>query len=519
MLFDHDRDIAANIEEYRAMLGHVPQADVVYGSLTVRQNLLFAARLRAAGLAELNHAVESVDHVLAQVGLDEHSEKLAGILSGGQCKRLSVAVELLKRPRLLLLDEPTSGLDPASETSLMEQLRYLASQGTSVVCTTHLMDNLRLFDRLVVLGLVDGVGRVAYVGQPDGFQRQFDCRSFADVYDKLAEGKFSPLTNSAQDVPSSPSERAGSSTVSPRRGTSSVRSKLTSMVSKTIADNSWLQLLLLSWRAGLLIYRDRGLWITMLAQPLVLGLLVCLTQFAASEATMLNFFCIVVSIWLGLNNSARDLVRERRNYVRERLAGLRPESYLGSKAMVFLGAGIVQVLFLMFVIWLTSKRVLDESALKEMARMSPVWLFAVFWLSYACGLGLGLLVSALAQTEEAAVAVLPLLIMPQLLLSAMAVGQANDVYTRSDRTFKPLVLALQSGQDVVPFGRLVDCLSMLCYSRPATILAEVPGAKDFGGSVWPDFCHLLILLLGTWLLAYVAFLHAERKWPRLIGLG
>ena len=62
----------------------------------------------------------------------------------------------------------------------------------------------------------------------------------------------------------------------------------------------------------------------MLAQPLVLGLLVCLTQFNVGKLVPVYFFCVVISIWLGLNNSARDLVRERRLYVRERLAGLHP---------------------------------------------------------------------------------------------------------------------------------------------------------------------------------------------------
>ena len=121
------------------------------------------------------------------------------VLSGGQRKRLSVAVELLKRPRILLLDEPTSGLDTASEANLMEQLRYVASRGTTVICTTHLMENVRLLDNLIVLGVLDGVGRIAYVGPPGELFGHFGCRSFADLYEELSAGRFVPLATGAEE--------------------------------------------------------------------------------------------------------------------------------------------------------------------------------------------------------------------------------------------------------------------------------------------------------------------------------
>lgn len=514
------RSIAEDPDAYREVLGHVPQEDIVCSSLTVREHLLFAARLRLPCDTESQGGL--IERVLERVGLEGHSEKQAKVLSGGQRKRLSVAIELLKRPRLLLLDEPTSGLDPASEARLMEQLRRVASQGTTVVCTTHLMDNLTLCDRVIAMGLRDGIGCIAYVGHPNSMLSHFGCPNFADLYDRLAQGRFTPIDAQvvhadAVRCPDARESAAGTDT-GPRRVSPSAG--FGALISHAAADNAWRQLLILALRSALMLVRDPGLCLTLLAQPVVLALLVCLTQFATLETSTLTFFCVVVSIWLGLNNSARDLVRERKHYVRERLAGLRPESYLGSKCLVYLSVGAIQVMLLLLVVALGSRLVLKEAPLADLHKLSWAWYFIVFWLSYACGLGLGLLASAMVRTEEAAVAILPLLIMPQLLLSAVAIGQVNEAFTEPDRAFKPLVLSFTLGRDLPNSGEIIERMSLLCYSRPAANLLEVPGVKGFSDRYRvADLCHLLLLLLITWTLTYLMFCRAERRWLRLIGLS
>ena len=197
LAFDGDHDAWSRRDQFRAQLGHVPQDDVIYPALTVDENLGFAAELRLGSSAAAEESRKAIGQAIEAVGLAEHRTKLARVLSGGQRKRLSVAVELLRRPRLLLLDEPTSGLDPASEANLMEQLRYIAKRGTTVVCTTHAMDNLRLFDRIIVLGVHDGCGRLAYMGRPDALLERFTCRSHADLFERLENGCFTPLGEAA----------------------------------------------------------------------------------------------------------------------------------------------------------------------------------------------------------------------------------------------------------------------------------------------------------------------------------
>jgi hypothetical protein len=126
------------------------------------------------------------------------------------------------------------------------------------------------------------------------------------------------------------------------------------------------------------------------------------------------------------------------------------------------------------------------------------------------------LASTLARSEEAAVAALPLLIMPQILISAVAVGCSDEGFNK-ERAFKPLVMSLTDGlppKGVV--GRLLDDISMLCYSRPASLVLDIRN----GPTAWiGDLMHLLILLILTWVAVYIAFRLNEEKWPKLLRLG
>ncbi len=532
IVFGGHRDVHAEPDDYRALLGHVPQDDVIYRTLTGRENLTYAARLRLGVKVPVSAVDAAVGEALGRVGLAEHADKPAGVLSGGQRKRLSVAIELLRRPRLLLLDEPTSGLDPAGEAHLMEQLRHLARRGTTVVCTTHLMDNLHLLDEVIVLGLADRVGRLAYAGPPDGLLSHFGCRHFADLYEALESGGFEPVGPSRVG---SPDAAPGPIVLPEGRMSDAGRAVGAGSDTGTLASDHRPatdgppggatsvagpgQFPIVTRRALVILRRDRGLVLAMFAQPLLLGLLVCLIQYDADKPLPLLFFAVVVSIWLGLNNSARDLVRERRHYVRDRLAGLDPGAYLGAKAMVHAIVGAGQLLVLLIVLRLVGGRVLQfEDAATRLAEVSTIRLFLVLMASYLGGVGLGLLASTLARTEEAAVAALPLLMMPQLMLSVVATGMQSRGYDEV-RPFRPLVVTAFGERDLTGPAALVGGLSMACLSRPAVLVAESPRVPGYGAWVWlGDLCHLLLLLLVTWTLVVLAFGRTERRWLRLIDV-
>ena len=162
VLYD-GRDLYANYAELRHRIGLVPQENILHTQLSARRALGYAAELRFPRDTSPAERDRRIDEVLGELSLTEHADTRASSLSGGQQKRVNVALELLTKPSLLFLDEPTSGLDPGLDMSVMEMMSDLAHDGRTVIVVTHSVANLDVCDRLLVL--VPG-GKVAYFGPP-----------------------------------------------------------------------------------------------------------------------------------------------------------------------------------------------------------------------------------------------------------------------------------------------------------------------------------------------------------------
>ena len=136
--------LAAGSESLRTRVAYVTQEVAVYGDLTVVENLRYFADLIGAGHERVGQVIDDVD-------LGAERERRVDSLSGGQRNRVSVAVALLGRPELLVLDEPTVGLDPVLRRDLWQRFRRLAADGVTLLISSHVMDEARECDRILLM--------------------------------------------------------------------------------------------------------------------------------------------------------------------------------------------------------------------------------------------------------------------------------------------------------------------------------------------------------------------------------
>jgi ABC-type multidrug transport system ATPase subunit/pSer/pThr/pTyr-binding forkhead associated (FHA) protein len=148
---------------FRNTIGYVPQDDILHPELNVEDSLEYTARLRLSPDLSSSQRSNIVSGTIETLGLNQVRQTPIHQLSGGQRKRVSIGAELLVRPSILFLDEPTSGLDPSTEDRLMRHFRSMAHSGTTVVITTHVLYNLALLDKVVILAQ----GRLVFFGTPD----------------------------------------------------------------------------------------------------------------------------------------------------------------------------------------------------------------------------------------------------------------------------------------------------------------------------------------------------------------
>jgi len=167
----------AGAKELRARVGYMTQAPSVYSDLTVRENLRFFARVLGA-------APDAVDRAIGEVDLQQEAGRVVARLSGGQCARVSLAAALLGRPDVLILDEPTVGLDPVLRRDLWELFHALAQRGTTLLVSSHVMDEADRCDSLLLIR----EGLLLAQATPDELRARTGEQQLDDAFLRLIEG-------------------------------------------------------------------------------------------------------------------------------------------------------------------------------------------------------------------------------------------------------------------------------------------------------------------------------------------
>ena len=393
-------DVHDQFDAVRARIGVVPQDDVVHTRLTPRQALAYAALLRLPEDVGARERRQRVDSTLAELGLADRADLRIDRLSGGQRKRVSMALELLTAPSLLFLDEPTSGLDPGLDRQIMGSLRAIADAGRSVVVVTHNVNNLEVCDR--VLLLAPG-GIPVFQGAPSELRGQFGTSDWADVFQRIA------LWPQTADQPSR-------SAPGPRRPAAPMP------VRRAAGPTLRRQVRTLAARHLRLILADPGYAAFLAVVPIALAALALavpghggLREFTAAspgEAGQLLVLMFVGAAFMGGAAAAREVVAERAILLRERATGLRPVAYALAKAGVFGVICAVQAGLLVGAVVITKPGPQSAVLLGH-----PAWELAVdVWCTAMCSCLLGLLGSALVRTAEQVMPVLVVTVMAQLVL-------------------------------------------------------------------------------------------------------
>jgi ABC-type multidrug transport system ATPase subunit/pSer/pThr/pTyr-binding forkhead associated (FHA) protein/ABC-type multidrug transport system permease subunit len=411
-------DLQRNFALYRAQIGYVPQDDIVHRHLTVREVLTYAAQLRLPPDAD---GPGLIQRTLADVEMTQYQEVRVSALSGGQRKRVSIAVELLSDPRLFFLDEPTSGLDPGLDKKMMQLLRKLADQGRSIILVTHATANINLCDRIAFLGRG---GCLCYFGPPQDALAFFgvDSGDFADIYTALEQGpavvqQWADRFQQSSEYQRYVAHHLSAGNLAANRGGPP----------KASSHNPLGQLQILTQRYLKLMGRDPvsvGLGLTTAALcPALMALAVTqdnpLVTVAdpepvlASLALRVLFVFSCAGIWVGLSSALQEIVKEAAIYLRERLVNLGLFPYLGSKVLGLGGLAVIQALLITGVV-LISFRGPTESLI-----WWPLGLGFTTLLTLGASLSLGLLVSALVQNGSQANSALPLLLVPQIIFSGV----------------------------------------------------------------------------------------------------
>ena len=356
------RDLSVN-DFNPSELGFVPQFSIAYDQLTISESIKTAIKLRSKCTTkeEINNIL---DKVISQTGLKEISERQVKVLSGGQMRRLSLAIELVTEPQLLLCDEVTSGLDPKSEHEIVSLMHSLSRNSDRVVVNvTHSLNHLELYDTIIVLY----EGYVVYQGSPSKLTHYFSVNSAEEIYPTLTNRKdidwhISWLKHREKYITAS-----------------EVNDKEYKSPNNTLPPSALNQFLALTIRRWKIFSRDKMQILLHLGMLLLFPILVAIfgldgidqpktmpNQTNANVIDQLNYkisvskshmeigslisglvmFQVILLTLMASNNSAREIAGEREIFEKEKFSGLSVSSYILSKV------AFLSVLVLLQSLWM-----------------------------------------------------------------------------------------------------------------------------------------------------------------------
>jgi ABC-type multidrug transport system ATPase subunit len=515
-------DLYAIYDNLRGVIGYVPQDDIVHPELTVFEAVRYSARFRLPPDTSDEEIDRRVEATLTELGLISLRNLEIGkpekkVLSGGQRKRVNIAMELVTDPVILFLDEPTSGLAADDTTALIRSLSELTRRaGKTVIMTIHqpAKDEFELFNLVLLMG-PGGIPLFFGPTSPEAYTffgafaqtlGQGPIANPRDIFDVLAQREKRVHQEMLARDPRTPRAAANalSATLWRREfyapsnpvyvrmygGERAVGQQPSTQAPRPTPPPTTGQLGLLVSRYLTVKRRDVvGTAIMLLQAPIIGGLLALVFHLAkrpepawcgpaaagaavesgANHAPAI-FFLVVASVWFGTSNAAREVVSERAIYLRERMVNLKLGSYVASKYIVLSLFCVVQCTILLAIVSV----VLGfhggaETFFAELAILVATSMNAI---------ALGLLLSTAVSTTEAAMALTPIALIPQVVLGGFVVPMSDS---RPLAVLMSLMPARWGFQGVLTLdrGAIGECAKAAVTSDVLPLgsgLSEVPSA-------------------------------------------
>jgi ABC transport system ATP-binding/permease protein len=430
-------DIFTNNLAIEGVFGYVPQDDLLIEDLTVFENLYFAA-CQCFGDKLKPEIVKLTDQMLITLGLYEKRNLKVGsplnkVISGGQRKRLNIALELIREPSVLFLDEPTSGLSSRDSENLMDLLRDLTLKGKLVVTVIHQPSSeiFKMFDKVIIL---DQGGYMAYFGNPVEsviYFKTLDTQINSSIGECPSCGNVNPETifNIIEiQVVDEFGKYTEKRKVKPAEWATTFSNKNPFVPVSEIKDPPHKNLERPSLLRQFIIYITRDykskianrqyLLLTLLEAPVLGFILSYIIRYIPDPTSskyiffenenlpIYIFMSLIVSLFLGLTISAEEIFRDRKILKREHFLSLSRSSYLFSKVAVLIGISAIQV-FLFLII---------ANPILEIKGLFLKYFTALFTTAF-CANMIGLNISASFNSAITIYIVIPLIIIPMMVLS------------------------------------------------------------------------------------------------------
>ncbi len=390
-------NLMENFDYIKTHIGYVPQDDIVHKELTVEQSLFYAAKLRLEN-ASSTAIREKIEQVLEELNIKHIRNNLVGKISGGQRKRVSIAVEILTDPLILFLDEPTSPLDPQTIEEFLGILKKLANKGTTVIMVTHKPEDLNYMDHVIFMA--EG-GHKVYQGGTKTYLDYFKVSDTVKVYAQLVLPKAKNWIEAHQNNTLKEEVKQG------------VPQKMRNLSPINFFSQFWW----LTIRYLNIKLNDATNTAIMIGQAPIIAGLICLIFSEISQAV--PFLMAVCAVWFGTNNAAREIVGEASIYKRERMFNQGIFAYVLSKITVLTIFAAFQSLLFTLIISI------------NFSSTHPNWnnpggtFCWMLCLSIASTL-FGLFLSSIVSTTEKVMTLVPIALIPQIMLAGIVAKIENQ---------------------------------------------------------------------------------------------